>query len=119
MLQWNWIVWALVSAVVNLIKVTKTTKLIKLVQLALFVAKRATLPENAGTIPPDHPLLTMPTTHKDTGDARYTLQGAIAAPRHPTGQVMLLTLNQMTTKQPTTLLMFQLVVIYHQHTLYH
>ena len=83
------------------------------------MAKRATLPENAGTIPPDHPLLTMPTIHKDTGDARYTLQGVIAAPRHPTGQVMLLTLNQMITKQPTTLLMFQMVAMCHQYTTHH
>ena len=36
----------------------------------------------------DHPLLMLPTTHKDTGDARYTLQGAIATPRHPTDQAM-------------------------------
>ena len=83
------------------------------------MAKRATFPENAGTIPPDHPLLTLPTTHKDTGDARYTLQGAIAAPRHPTDQAMPPTLNQMTTKQPTTLLMFQLVAMCHQHTTHH
>ena len=88
----------LVSAIVNLIKVSKTTKLIKLVQLALFVAKRATLPENAGTIPPDHPLLTMPTIHKDTGDARYTLRGAITALRHPIDQAMPPTLNHMTFK---------------------
>ena len=60
------------------------------------MAKRATLPENAGTIPPDHPLLTLLTIHKDTGDARYTLQGAIAALRHPTDQAMPPTSNQMT-----------------------
>ena len=54
--QWNQIVWALVSAVVNLKKVSKTTNPINLAQPALFVAKRATLPENAGTTPPDHPL---------------------------------------------------------------
>ena len=98
MLQWNWIVWALVSAIVNLIKVTKTTKLIKLVQLALFVAKRATLPENAGIIPPDHPLLILPTIYKDTGDARYTLRGTIATLRHPIDQTMPPILNHMTFK---------------------
>ena len=55
----------------------------------------------------------LPTTHKDIMDAKYTLQAIIIAPRHPTDQAMLPTLNQMTTKYPTTLLIFQLVAICH------
>ena len=96
--QWNKIVWALVSAVLNLTKLSKPTKLINLAQPALFVAKRAIFPENSGTILLDDPLLMLPTTHKDTGDVRYTLQGNITTPRHPTDQVMTLKSSQMTTK---------------------
>ena len=54
--QWNWIVWALFSTIDNLTKVAKIIKPINLAQPALFVAKRATLPENAGIIHLDHPL---------------------------------------------------------------
>ena len=67
----------------------KITKTIKLALPALFVSKKATLPENAGTIHLDHPLLMLPTIHKDIGDARYTLQGVITAPRHPPTQIRL------------------------------
>ena len=67
--QWNWIVWVLTRLVLNLIKVAKTFKPINLAQPALLMAKRATLPENAGTIPLDHPLLMLPTIHKDISDA--------------------------------------------------
>ena len=104
--QQNQIVWVLVSAIVNLIKIAKTTKTINLTQLALFVAKRATFPENSGTIPPDHSVQILLTIYKDTGDARYILQGAIATPRYPADQAMILTLSQMTTKYLTTLLIF-------------
>ena len=117
--QWNWKVWALVSTVANQTKVTKITKPINLTQPALFVAQRATLLDNSGTIHPGHPLLMLPTTHKDLRDVRYTLQGDITAPRHPTNQNMPTILNQMTTKHPTTLLMFQVVVMYHQCTIHH
>ena len=103
----------LVSAIVNITKVAKITKPINLTQSALFVTKRATLPENAGTIPLDHLLLMLPKTYKDIGDARYTFQGAIAAPIYPTDQALPPTLNQMTTKYPTTLLMFQLTTMCH------
>ena len=77
---------ALTSTIANLTRVAKITKTINLGQPAFFVAKRAIFPENAGIIHPDHPLLMLPTTNKDTGNARYTLQGIIAAPRHPTNQ---------------------------------
>ena len=117
--QWNWIVWALISAIASQMKVARITKPINLAQPALFAAKKATFPENSGIIYPDHPLLILIIIHKDTGNARYTLQGAIAAPRYPTDQIMLLTLNQMIAKYPTTLLMFQLVEICHQHTIHH
>ena len=40
MLQWNWIVWALVSAIANQTKVAKNTKPINLAQPALFLAKK-------------------------------------------------------------------------------
>ena len=83
----------LISAIINLAKVAKTSKLINLAQPALFVAKRATLLENAGTVLLDHPLLMLPTTYKDLGDARYTLHSIIAAPRYPTDQAMPPTLN--------------------------
>ena len=106
----------LASAVVNLKKVSKTTNPINLAQPALFVAKRAIFTENAGTIPPDHPLYMLLTTHKDIGDAGYTLQGAITTPRYPTDQVMLLLLSQMITKYP---MMFQIVAMCHQYTIHH
>ena len=61
----------------------KIIKTINLPQPALLVAKMATLQENAGTTRPDHPLFMLPTTHKDTRDARYPLQGIITA-SHPT-----------------------------------
>ena len=69
------------------------------------MAKRGTFPKNSGITRPDHLLLMLITTHKDTRDARYTLQGVIATPIHPTHQAMLLTKNQLTTSHPTTLLM--------------
>ena len=71
--QWNWIVRALVSSVASKTKVAKRTKQINPTQPALFVEKRATLPENISIIHPDHPLLILIIIHKDTGDARYTL----------------------------------------------
>ena len=117
--QWNWIVWAPISTIANHKKLPKITKPIDLAQTALFMIKRATFLENSGIIHPDHPLLMLPTTHKDLGDARFTLQGDIATLRHPTNQDMPPTLNQMTTKYPTTLLMFQLVSMCHQHTINH
>ena len=54
-------------------KDSKIAKPIKLAQPALFVAKRGKLPENAGKSRLDHPLLMLPTTHKNTGNARYIL----------------------------------------------
>ena len=117
--QWNWIEWALVSTIANQTKVVKITKPISIAQPALFVAKRATFPENSGTILLDHLLLMLTTTHKDLGDARYSLQGVITSPRYPTDQDMPLKLKQMATKHPTTLLMFQLVAMCHQHTTHH
>ena len=54
--QWNWIVWALVRTITSQIKVSKITKPINLAQPAFFVAKKATLPENSGKIPPYHSL---------------------------------------------------------------
>ena len=117
--QWNWIVWALVSIVANQTKVAKITKPINLAQPAFFVAKRATFPDNTGIIHTGHQLLMLPTTHKDLGDARYTLQGIIATPRHSADQNMPPTLNQITTKHPTTLLMFQLVEMCHQNIINH
>ena len=93
----------------------KITKLINLAQPALFVAKRATLPENAGIIHLYHPLFVLTTTHK----ARYTLQGIISTPRHPKDQVIPPILSQMTTKYPTTLLIFWLVAICYQQAIHH
>ena len=82
--QWNWLVWTLFSAIANQTKVAKITKLINLAQPALFVAKRAILQKNAGTILLDYPLLILNKTHKALGEAGYTLQGITATPRHPT-----------------------------------
>ena len=62
------------------------------------MAKRAIFPENSGMTHPDYPLLILLKTHKDKGDAKYTLQGVIATPRHPTDQAMPPILNQMTIK---------------------
>ena len=117
--QWNWIVWALVSIIANQTKVDKVTKTINLAQLYFFVAKRATLPENTSIFHTDHLLLILLKTHKNIGDAKHFLQGIIASPRHPTDQAIPLTLDQMTPKYPTTLLMFQLMAMYHQHTTHH
>ena len=77
----------LVSATAHLTKVAKIT--INFAQPTLFVVKRAILPENTGTNHPDHLLLMMPTTQKDLGDTRYTLQSVTTALRHPTDQAML------------------------------
>ena len=107
--QWSWIVWALVSTITNLTKVARITKTINFAQPTLLVEKRATLPENATTTRLDHLLLMFLETHKDIGDARYTLQGVSTTHRHPIDQAAPLTLNQMTTKHPKTLLMFQLI----------
>ena len=117
--RWNWIIWTLVSSIANQKKVAKVTTTINLAQPALFAAKRATLHKNAGTIHLNHPLLMLLTTHKDLGDARYTFQGIIADPRHPTDQFMPPTLSSMTTKYPNTLLMVQLVAICYQHIIHH
>ena len=83
------------------------------------MAKTATLAENTGTVHPDHLLLMLFKTYKDIGDTRYTFQGNIATPRHPTNQDMPPTLSQMTTKYLTTLLMFQLVAMCYHHTIHH
>ena len=82
------------------------------------MAKRAKFPDNSGKILLYYPLLMLPTTYKDLGDARYTLQGIITAPRHPTDQDMPPTLNQITTKHPTTLMIFQLVAMCYQYTIH-
>ena len=72
--------WVLVSTIAKLIKMAKKSKTINLTRHAFFEAKRATLPDNSDATHPDHPLSMLPTTDKDVGDAKYTLQGIITAP---------------------------------------
>ena len=72
--------WVLISTIAKLIKMAKKTKTINLTQPAFFEAKRAILQDNSDASRPDHPLLMLPTTDKDVGNAKYTLQGIITAP---------------------------------------
>ena len=72
----------------SLTKVAEIIKILNLTQSALFVVRRVTLPEISGTHHLYHPLLILPTTYKDTGGARYTLQGIIVATRYPTDRDM-------------------------------
>ena len=70
--QWNWIAWVLISTNANPTNVAIITKTTNLAQPALFMAKKGRIAREC-TTHPNYPLLMLPITHKDTGDAWYTL----------------------------------------------
>ena len=88
MLQCSWVAWVLIITIYNLTKVAEKTKTTNLTQPDLFVVGRATLPESSSMTSLDYPLLMLPTIHIDIWDARYTLQGIIAALGYPTDRAI-------------------------------
>ena len=81
--------------------------------------KKVILPENAGKNHLDHLILLLLTIIRDTGDARHTLQGAIASPRQPIDRIMPPKQAKMTTKYPRTLSILVYIAIFHQKTIHH
>ena len=60
-------------ATTSLTKVAEIAKITNFTQLALSVASKAILPENAGITQLDHLILMLSTPIKNTGDARHSL----------------------------------------------
>ena len=78
----------LMSSTASLIKIAEITQTTKPLQPALFIRKKATLPENTALSHLNIPILLLPTTSNDTRYARYTIKGIITTPKYPNNRAM-------------------------------